>query len=115
MISECKKNKDYEQIVADSHEQPVFVFKHSTSCPISASRWQLFQTFAAQESRAAFHRVLVIQDRPVSRHIAQETGVRHQSPQAILLHQGRSVWDASHYSITEEGMTAALERVLSQV
>jgi bacillithiol system protein YtxJ len=113
MISECKKNRDFEQLVADSYQKPVFVFKHSTRCPISASRWRVIQDLAEKESRAAFHRVLVIEDRPVSRHVAQETGVRHQSPQAILLHQGKPTWDASHYSITEEGMMAALERVLS--
>lgn len=113
MISECKKNRDFEQLVADSYDKPVFVFKHSTSCPISASRWQLFQSFSDKESRASFHRVLVIQDRPVSRYIAEETGIRHQSPQAILLYQGKPAWDASHYSITEKDMTAALERVLS--
>ena len=40
MISECKKKRDFEQLVADSYNKPVFVFKHSTSCPISASRWR---------------------------------------------------------------------------
>ena len=113
MISECTKNQDFERLVADSYEKPVFVFKHSTSCPISASRWRLFQSFAEQESRAAFHRVLVIQDRSVAHHIAEKTGIRHQSPQAILLYQGRPTWDASHYSITREDMAAALERALS--
>ena len=113
MISECKKKRDFEQLVADSYNKPVFVFKHSTSCPISASRWRLLQSFAEHESRAAFHRVLVIQDRSMSRHVAKETGIGHQSPQAMLLSQGKPTWDASHYAITEEDMTAALERVLS--
>ena len=113
MISECKKKSDFEQLVADSHQKPVFLFKHSTRCPISASRWQVIQDLAKKESRASFHRVLVIEDRSVSLYIAQETGVRHQSPQAILLHQGKPTWDASHYSITVESMVAALERVLS--
>jgi bacillithiol system protein YtxJ len=113
MISECNKLKDFERLVADCQDKPVFLFKHSTSCPISASRWQLFQSFADREPRAAYHRVLVIQDRAVSMHVAQETGIRHQSPQVILLYRGKPVWDASHYSITEEDMAAALERALS--
>jgi bacillithiol system protein YtxJ len=113
MIGECKKVKDYEQLVAECQDRPVFLFKHSTSCPISASRWQLFQRFADREPRAAYHRVLVIQDRAMSTHVAQETGIRHQSPQVILLHRGKPVWNASHYSITEEELAAALERALS--
>lgn len=113
MIRECTKNSDFEQLVADSHDRPVFVFKHSTRCPISASRWRVFQSFAERESRAAFHMVNVIQDGTLSRTITAETGIGHQSPQAILLYQGKPVWNASHYSITEEDMTAALDRVLS--
>jgi bacillithiol system protein YtxJ len=113
MIGECNKNGDFEQLVADCYDRPVFVFKHSTRCPISASRWLVFQNFAERESRAAFHMVNVIQDGTLSRHIAAETGIGHQSPQAILLYQGEAVWNDSHYSITEEGMRAALDRVLS--
>lgn len=113
MIYECIENRDFKQLVADSYDRPVFVFKHSTRCPISASRWRVFQSFAERESRAAFHRVNVVQDGALSRTIAEEIGIGHQSPQAILLYQGKPVWNASHYSITEEDMSAALDRVPS--
>jgi bacillithiol system protein YtxJ len=56
--------------------------------------------------------VLVVEDRPVSMHVADQTGVRHQSPQAILLYRGEPVWDESHYRITQDSMEAALERAL---
>ena len=88
------------------------MFKHSTRCPISASRWRVLQEYAKRESRADFWRVLVIEDRPVSMYVADETGVRHQSPQAILFYRGKPVWDESHYRITEEDMEVALERAL---
>ena len=63
---------------------------------------------------ADFSKLLVVEDRHVSMHVADETGVRHQSPQAILLYRGEPVWDESHYRITEDVMRAALERALSQ-
>jgi bacillithiol system protein YtxJ len=113
MIKDCQTNEDFEQLLADSQDRPVFLLKHSTRCSISAGRWRMYQGYADREARAAFCRVLVIEDRPLSMHVAQETGIRHQSPQAILFHRGEPVWDASHYSITEEDMTAALERVLA--
>ena len=113
MIKDCRTEDDFEQLLAHSQDVPVFLLKHSTKCSISASRWRLFQGFADREARAAFCKLLVIQDRPLSMHVAQETGIRHQSPQAILFYRGEPVWDASHYSITEEDMTAALERALS--
>jgi bacillithiol system protein YtxJ len=113
MVEDCRTLEDYSGLVAESHERPVFLFKHSTSCPISAGRWRLLQEYAGRESRAAFYKLLVIQDRPVSMHVAQESGVRHQSPQAILFSGGKPVWNASHYRITEEDMAAALERALT--
>ena len=112
MVEDCRTVENYSALLAESNERPVFLFKHSTSCPISAGRWRLLQAYADRESRAAFYRLLVIQDRPVSTHVTQESGVRHQSPQAILFSGGMPVWDASHYRITEEDMASALERAL---
>jgi bacillithiol system protein YtxJ len=113
MVQDCRTVEDFSSLLAASQDKPVFLFKHSTRCPISASRWRLLEEYASHESRADFWKLLVIQARPVSLHVADETGVRHQSPQAILFYQGKPVWDESHYRITEKDMKAALERVLS--
>ena len=113
MIKDCRTEEDFDQLLADSQDTPVFLFKHSTRCSISAGRWAMFQGYADREARAVFCKLLVIENRPLSMHVAQKTGIRHQSPQAILFCRGEPVWDASHYSITEENMTAALKRALS--
>lgn len=113
MVQDCQTVKDFASLVRASQNKPVFVFKHSTRCPISASRWRVVQEYADRESRADFGRVLVVENRPLSMRIADETGVRHQSPQAILFYRGEPVWDESHYRITEEEMKAALERALN--
>ena len=112
MVQECRTVADFTSLLVSSEERPVFLFKHSTSCPISASRWRVLQAFADSEPRADFWAVLVIQDRPVSLYIADETGIRHQSPQAILFYRGKPVWNESHYRITEDELRAALERAL---
>jgi bacillithiol system protein YtxJ len=57
---------------------------------------------------------LVVEDRPVSMHVADQAGVRHQSPQAILFYRGKPVWDESHYRITAEELKAALDRALER-
>ena len=49
----------------------------------------------------------VIADRPVARGLAQECGIAHASPQAILFRGGRPVWDASHEAITAAALSAA--------
>lgn len=112
MVQECRTVEDFSSLLVASEERPVFLFKHSTRCPISASRWRVLQAYADGESRADFWRLLVVEDRPLSMHIVEKTGVRHQSPQAILFYRGEPVWDESHYRITEEDMKAALERAL---
>ncbi|MCY0869932.1 MAG: bacillithiol system redox-active protein YtxJ [Firmicutes bacterium] len=82
------------------------LFKHSTTCPISA---------AAQRAVAAYEpsspvpilRVRVIEDRPLSQQLAREFGIAHASPQAILVRAGKPAWHASHYDITEQTLAGA--------
>ena len=50
----------------------------------------------------------VIGERPWSRHVAEATGVTHQSPQALLVRDGSVVWHASHGGITRKTLAAAL-------
>ena len=38
--------------------------------------------------------------RPLSDAVAQRLGLRHETPQAILLRDGKIVWTASHFRIT---------------
>jgi bacillithiol system protein YtxJ len=51
--------------------------------------------------------VRVIQERPVSLALAERVGMQHQSPQALLIHEGRAVWSASHRAITSAALQNA--------
>jgi bacillithiol system protein YtxJ len=112
MVGECRDEADWAALVKASYEKPVFLFKHSTRCSISASRWQVFQGFAGKQSCVDCYRLMVVEDRALSAHVARAIGVEHESPQVILLHKGKAVWHTSHWSITEEEMGAALSKVL---
>lgn len=52
--------------------------------------------------------VRVIEERPVSLALAERVGVRHESPQAMLIKEGRGVWSASHRGITAAALQAAV-------
>lgn len=108
MIKPLSNETEYSQVLAASSDKPVFIFKHSTACPVSARAWKTFNSFAENDSRADYYRVLVIEDRPLAQHIAQATGIRHESPQVILFRNGAPVWDESHWSIAEEALSEAL-------
>lgn len=111
MIQQIKREADFEYILSASQERPVFLFKHSTACGISSRAWREFQQFTARESEAEYWVVLAIEDRALSRAIAKQTGIRHQSPQVLLFHQGEVVWNESHFSIREKALEAALQTI----
>jgi bacillithiol system protein YtxJ len=50
----------------------------------------------------------VVEERELAREVERATGVRHESPQAILVHDGRVVWNASHGAITRRSLAEAL-------
>jgi len=52
-------------------------------------------------------RVVVQNHREVSNHIADRLGVTHQTPQVILVRNGKALWHASHFKITDEAMADA--------
>lgn len=86
------------------------VFKHSTTCPISKVAHEAFLHWApsALGSTVKLYRVYVIEDRSLSREIADDTGIPHQSPQALLMQAGKVLWHASHWAITEESLSHAV-------
>lgn len=47
-------------------------------------------------------KVLVIESRPLSLALADDLGVRHASPQMILVRDGKPIWSTSHYDITDK-------------
>ena len=96
-----------EHLFVHSYNEPVLIFKHSTTCPISAHAYREMQRLDVGPARHV-HLVVVQSARPLSNEIARRTGVRHESPQAIVLSRGAAAWTASHYDIT----AAAVERAV---
>ena len=98
-----------DELFTRSQDAPVLLFKHSTTCPISAHAYREMSRLDAGAARSV-SLVVVQTARPVSNEIAARTGVRHESPQAIVLRRGRPVWTASHFDIT----AAEVERAVSE-
>jgi monothiol bacilliredoxin len=102
--------RELDELLAQSRLQAVWIFKHSLTCPISSRAWSEFCRFAETKPDAGVFAVIEVQNaRPVSDALAERTGVRHQSPQAILLRNAAAAWHASHSSVH----FAALEKVAS--
>lgn len=89
-------------------DQPLLLFKHSRTCPISHAAHAQLEAFRRAHPAAPVRVVVVQDERPLSQAIEAATGVRHESPQALVVHQGRVTWHASHGAITAHRLAAAL-------
>lgn len=93
-----------EILLTDSREKPVIVFKHSNACSISARAYREMEKFEGQVN------LLEVQSaREISRELANLTGIRHETPQVIVLRDGKAVWNASHFDVTARDVAKALE------
>ncbi len=109
-FTEFKKTEKLEELFETSLKEPVVFFKHSITCPISTN---VFGEVANLDS--AIWVVVVQEARNVSSEIANKTGVRHESPQAIIVKDGKAIYAASHYdiSVSEMENILAKERIVS--
>ena len=109
---ELTSTTDLDRVWALSEQKPCLLFKHSTRCPISTRALSAFEQARAQPEATAAAWVYLdpIAHRDVSNEIAVRTGVTHQSPQAILLRDGKPVWHASHIGVTSDALIAAIKK-----
>jgi bacillithiol system protein YtxJ len=109
-IQQLTTVEQWDQALKGTSDKPLLVFKHSTSCPISAGAHEEFINYVndAKTAPVDFAIVHVIEERPVSNTIAEQLAVKHASPQAILVKDGQPVWDTSHRQITYEFLSDKL-------
>ena len=99
---------DAEAMLAESQQQPVLLFKHSASCPVSSVAKTEFDAAAADAAAPPCYTVVVQTARPVSAHLADVLDVRHETPQAILIDAGTAVFAASHGRVRTTALLAAV-------
>ena len=95
--------------IAESRERTVLLFKHSRYCGVSCEALDELQShMELVKSNVAYKMITVQTHRPVSDAAAQRLGIRHETPQAILLRNEKVVWNASHFRITATQLAQAL-------
>lgn len=98
-----------EAAIAESRERPVLIFKHSRSCGISCEAYDELHAHIADAAVEASYNLITVQShRRVSDEAATRLGIRHETPQVILLRDGVPVWNASHFRITAGELTRVL-------
>ena len=100
-FKDVKTTDELDQLFEQSSEKPVIILKHSTTCPISHGVYK-----EVSNADADINLIVVQTARDVSSAVAEKTGVRHESPQALVIKGGEVVYQASHYDITAADLTA---------
>jgi bacillithiol system protein YtxJ len=92
--------KQLDEIAESSVETPVIIFKHSTRCSISRMALKQFERdYNIEAGKAKPYFLDLLEHRDISNEIASRFTVQHQSPQLILIKNGKAVYNASHQDI----------------
>jgi bacillithiol system protein YtxJ len=116
---------ELHRLIEESQSRPVLLFKHSYTCGTSMEALDELVAYlndrgpdrsapydgrsTPHESRPLQYAMVTVQThRAVSNAVAQRLGVRHETPQALLIRDGRVVWSASHFRVTAAAVEDAI-------
>jgi bacillithiol system protein YtxJ len=112
ILVEMQSIEEFNQALQESFKRPVLLFKHSLTCPISSRAFYELQAYLNKPDGNVSYRLITVQNaHQVSSEIASMLHLDHQSPQAILVRNGREVWNASHSSITASSLEEAIRNI----
>ncbi|MDX2031380.1 MAG: bacillithiol system redox-active protein YtxJ [Blastocatellia bacterium] len=112
-MSEYREITTSEELAAalrESEARSVLFFKHSNTCGISDRAFREYRNYldSPESDRAAHYLITVQTAREVSRELARLTGIVHESPQAILVRNGKAVWSESHLALKKDLLAKAI-------
>ncbi len=101
--------EDLDQAIASSNQKTIAIFKHSTRCSISSmAKGRLERSWDINAEDLDLYYLDLIAYRPVSNAIAENLGVMHESPQILVIKNGKVIFHTSHNDISVGGIQAAI-------
>jgi|SRR5215831_4264791 len=82
------------------------LFKHSSTCGVSSRAYG-----EMSQLNCAVGLVVVQHARQVSNEIENRWRVTHETPQVLIVQDGKVVWSASHFEVKARDVEAALQKV----
>jgi bacillithiol system protein YtxJ len=97
-LNQINQIQELEQF---SHQKPVLIFKHSTRCSISRTVLNRFESAftSLNPSQLDCYLLDLLNHRDLSNQLAIQFNVQHESPQVIVLLNGKTALYKSHYEI----------------
>lgn len=95
-------------ILAQSEQRAVLLFKHSHRCSLSSIAKHRLDTYQAYPAMSGWI-IDVIHQRPLAQLITRELDVVHASPQALILRNRECIWEEDHLDIQAEEIGVLLQ------
>jgi len=113
-LTHLQRLEELDALLQESHDRPLLIFKHSLSCGTSYEALdELIEHLNETPRLPARYALITVQThRDLSTTVARRLGVRHETPQALLVRGGRVVWSASHFRVTGGALEAAIRQQL---
>lgn len=106
--TEITSNDTLNNLIELSNNSPIVVFKHSNRCSVSRWVWNDFQR-ANFPAEVKIFLLNVIEQRHLSNQLAEHFEIRHESPQVLLIQNGKCIYHDSHQGIDATKMQSLLE------
>ena len=109
-LTHVQRLEELDVLLEESSDRPLLLFKHSLSCGTSYEALDELIDHLNDERLPARYAMITVQThRELSIAVAKRLGVRHETPQALLIRDGRVVWSASHFRVTGGALESAIK------
>ena len=89
-----------DEIIEESKTTPVLILKHSTRCSISLmAKNGLDKSWDIEDADLKTYYLDLLKFRPISNQLAETFNVHHQSPQILVIKDGKCTYTATHSDI----------------
>lgn len=107
-MQECKSIENLEDVLGQSEEKSVLLFKWSADCKLSKFAKYEIDKFCKKNLNVPVYMIKVQEEQSLSARIAEKLALEHQSPQVIILKSGKAQHHFNHFDILEEDISGAL-------
>jgi bacillithiol system protein YtxJ len=109
-IARPQQIEDLDQLLAQTSDRPLLLFKHSLTCGTSAEALDELLDHIHHDRLEARYAIVTVQShRELSNAVSKRLGIRHETPQALLIRHGRVIWSASHFRVTAAAVQSAIK------
>ncbi|HEY0220952.1 MAG TPA: bacillithiol system redox-active protein YtxJ [Candidatus Paceibacterota bacterium] len=103
MTSSFKETSHLSEIIENSKNKPVIIFKFSSECGSSERLKNKLEKLIDEKKLTSLIYLVIVQNmKALSKNIEGYFGIKHESPQIIVLSDGKPTYSESHDKIEVE-------------